>query len=84
LNLKLDGQNLINELFYVGEGNLDVPNNQIWKNSLDSYLPQLIQQGLYYSISGNTLYIYNSGCDSYLNNKNLTINIGIDFSISCN
>jgi hypothetical protein len=84
LNLKLDNQTLINELIYTGNGGLDVPTNQIWENSLENYLPQLIEQGMYYSISGNSLYIYNSGCDSYLNNKNLKINIALDFSISCN
>jgi hypothetical protein len=84
VDLRLDGQTILKELIYNGSGLSDVPTNQIWKTSLENYLPQLLNQGIYYSISGNTLNIYNSGCDSYLNNKNLKINVGVDFSVSCN
>jgi hypothetical protein len=83
LDLRLDNQTILKELVYNGNGSLDVPTNQIWETSIQNYLPQLINQGIYYSISGNTLYIYNSGCDNYLSNKNLKINVGLDFSVSC-
>lgn len=83
IDLKLDNQTILKELFYTGNGSLDVPTNQIWETSIQNYLPQLLNQGIYYSISGNTLYIYNSGCDNYLSNKNLKINVGLDFSVSC-
>lgn len=83
LDLKLDNQTILKELVYDGTGSLDVPSNQIWKTAIENYLPQLLNQGIYYSINGETLYIYNSGCDNYLSNKNLKINVGLEFSVSC-
>jgi hypothetical protein len=84
LDLRIDGDILIQEKIYTGYGLLDVPSNDYWKQSLDTYLPSLINNGINYSFSGNTLYVSNSGCESTLANKQFELNVGLNFSISCN
>jgi hypothetical protein len=89
LDLRLDGQILIqgqvpiNGVYRPGLGYLDVPTQNDWLNSLNNYLPQLINNGFNYSINGDTLYISNSGCDAKYTNKPVQLNVGLDFTINC-
>jgi hypothetical protein len=84
LILKIDSQELINEKIYTGAGLLNTPTNQIWLNSLNTYLPNLINYGLNYFFEGNTLYVSNAGCDATYKDKQLQLIVGVDFEITCN
>jgi hypothetical protein len=84
IDLKIAGQLFIQEKFYSGIGLLDVPTNLYWKQSLETYLPKLINDGFNYLISGDTLYISTSGCLPKYTNKEFELNVGLNFSITCN
>jgi hypothetical protein len=74
---------LIQQQFYTGFGQNDVPTNTDWKNALNLYLPQLIKYNLGYYINGNFITVKNLT----LSPKNLgelfKLNVGIDMEINC-
>lgn len=83
LDLRLDSQVLIQEKFYTGIGPLDVPTSTTWVNAINNYLPNLLNYGMDYLVSGNTLYVSNSGCEPYFTNKQIQLNVGLNLTISC-
>jgi hypothetical protein len=83
LNLEIGGQTLINEKIYSGQGLVNVLTNQMWLDSINQYLPTLINYGLSYFFEGNTLYVSNAGCDPTYKDKEIRLNVGMDFKITC-
>jgi hypothetical protein len=84
VDLRLDGNVLIQEQFYVGYGPTDVPTNSDWKNALVGGLPELTQYSLGYYLNGNILTINNLTMTAMNLGELLTLNVGINLEISCN
>jgi hypothetical protein len=87
IDLRLDGNILIQEKIYTGYGlfPVDVPSNSFWVASLDTYLSGLVNYGFnhYFSDDEKTLYISNLACDATNQNKPLNLNVGLNFNIVC-
>ena len=83
IDLRLDNQILIQELFYTGYGVSDFPSNTQVINSINTKLVGLYNYGLNYYLAGNTLVISNSTCYDDFTNKTLYLNIGVDIQINC-
>jgi hypothetical protein len=83
VDVRLGTEILIQQQFYTGYGQNDVPTNTEWKNALNLYLPQLIKYNLGYYINGNFITVKNLT----LSPKNLgelfKLNVGIDMEINC-
>jgi hypothetical protein len=84
VDLRLDGNVLIQEQFYVGYGTTDVPTNSDWKTALVGGLPELTQYSLGYYLNGNILTINNLTMTAMNLGELLTLNVGINLEISCN
>ncbi len=84
IDCRLDSQILIQEQFYIGYGNTDVPTETIIINAITDKLTNLYQSGLNYYWDGNTLIISNSTCYDNFTNKILYLNIVINLNINCN
>ena len=84
VDLRLNGDILIQQQFYVGYGPTDVPTNTDWKTALVNSLPQLTQYSLGYYLNGNMLTITNLTMTPMNLGELLTLNVGINIEISCN
>lgn len=83
VDLRIDGNILIQDNFYNGFGIGGVPTNTQWKNALETYLPELFNEGYNYYFVNNTLYVSNLGCVVQDNEKTLELNVGINIQINC-
>jgi hypothetical protein len=83
VDLRLEGNILIQEEFYVGYGQTDVPTNSQWKTALVNSLPELTQYSLGYYLNGNMLTINNLTMTPMNLGESLTLNVGINIEISC-
>jgi len=84
VDLRIGGDIIIQELFYVGYGLTDVPTNTMWRNALIQYLPQLYDYGFTFFLNGNVLTITSLTCTERNFNETLSLNSGINISINCN
>jgi hypothetical protein len=83
VDLKINGQQIIKELFYVGYGYTDVPTPLQWRLSLVEYLPQLINYGYSYILEGNTLTINGLSCLDAITTNSISLDVGINININC-
>jgi|694.fasta_scaffold07203_4 hypothetical protein len=83
VDLELNGQQIIKELFYVGFGYTAVPTTEQWRLALINYLPQLINYGYTYSLIGNILTITNLSCLDNTAISSVSLNVGINININC-
>ena len=83
VDLELNGQQIIKELFYVGFGYTGVPTTTQWQLALIDYLPQLINYGYTYSLIGNILTITNLSCLDNTAISSVSLNVGINININC-
>ena len=83
VDLELNGQQIIKELFYIGFGYTDVPTTTQWRLALIDYLPQLINYGYTYSLIGNILTITNLSCLDNTAISSVSLNVGINININC-
>ena len=83
VDLRIDGDIIIQELFYTGYGLTDVPSNRAWRNALIQYLPKLYDYGFTYFLNGNLLTITNLTCTERNIKETLSLNSGINISINC-
>jgi hypothetical protein len=83
VDLRLDDTILVQEPFYTGYGIYDVPTEQNWITALNDKLSNIYQYGLNYNVSSSRVIISNSGCMQNFKDKTLTLNVGINVSISC-
>jgi hypothetical protein len=84
VDLRIGGDIIIQELFYVGYGLTDVPTNTMWRNALIQYLPQLYDYGFTFFLNGNILTITSLTCTERNIDETLSLNSGINISINCN
>lgn len=83
VDVKLDGVQLRQDLFYTGYGSGDYPNRTEWLDAVADSMDNLYQEGLDYSINGSTITISNIGCNNDFTNKSLQINVGVNININC-
>tara|TARA_B110000503_G_scaffold116250_1_gene175183 strand:+ start:5420 stop:8389 length:2970 start_codon:yes stop_codon:yes gene_type:complete len=83
VDLRLDSTILVQEVFFTGYGIAGAPTDAQWETALNDKLQYLYQDGLDYSIDGDTITISNSGCMDEFSNKTLYLNIGINITINC-
>ncbi len=83
VDLRLDNNILVQEIFYTGYGANDAPSNTDWFNGLNDKLQYLYQEGLDYSINNNVITISNSSCMDNFTDKTIYLNIGINITIDC-
>jgi hypothetical protein len=83
VDLELNGEQVIKELFYVGYGISDVPTTTQWRLALIDYLPQLINYGYTYSLNGNILTITNLSCLDNTATSSVSLDVGINININC-
>jgi hypothetical protein len=84
VDLRVGGELLIKEPFYVGYGYTDVPTNSMWRTSLQENLSLLYDYGFTYFINGNILTITSLTCTERNIDELLTLNVGIQININCN
>jgi len=83
IDLRLDSNILVQQKFYTGYGNQASPSNSDWLNAAIAYFQYLYQDGMSYTINGNTITFSNTGCDPTFTNKTITLNVGINITINC-
>ena len=83
IDLRLDDTILVQQPFFTGYGINGIPTEQQWIDGLDTYLSTIYQYGLNYNVNSERIIISNSGCMQLFNNKTLTLNVGINATISC-
>jgi hypothetical protein len=84
VDLRIGGELLIKEPFYVGYGYTDVPTNTMWRNALIQNLSLLYDYGFTYFINGNILTISSLTCSQTNIDESVTLNVGIQININCN
>ena len=83
VDLRLDSDILVQEQFYTGYGANDAPTNTQWQSAIINHFLYLYQNGLAYSINGNTITFTNIGCMANFTDKTIYLNVGINLSINC-
>jgi len=83
VNVKIDGTTLINTKFFEGYGTSQVPSNSQWKSALILNLSQLINDGYYFFVNGNSVTVYNLTCATTTSVSTLQINVGVNIDITC-
>jgi hypothetical protein len=83
VDLKINDEQIIQELFYTGYGMSDVPTSFQWKTALLNYLPQLYNYGYTFNLPSNTLTISNLACLTQNVADTVLLNVGINISINC-
>jgi len=90
------GQYSVQELFFTGEGyylqpgflcdTTTIPCLSDWYEALDFSLSQILSLGYDYSYedNGSMVRIWNTNCSTNPINENISINVGINFTITCN
>ena len=74
---------MINTKFFEGYGTSQVPTNNQWKAALLFNLSQLIEDGYYFYVNGNTVTVYNLTCVGTTEVTTLQINVGVNIDITC-
>jgi hypothetical protein len=83
VDVKIDGTQVIQTKFFDGYGTSQVPTNNQWKAALILNLSQLVDDGYYFYVNGNTVTVYNLTCQTNTGTKSLQINVGINIDITC-
>jgi hypothetical protein len=83
IDLRLDDTILVQQPFFTGYGINGIPTEQQWIDGLDTYLSTIYQYGLNYNVNSERIIISNSGCMQLFKDKTLTLNVGINATISC-
>jgi len=83
VDVRIDGTQVIQSKFFEGYGTSQVPTNNQWKAALLFNLSQLINDGYYFYVNGNTVTVYNLTCVGTTNVTTLQINVGVNIDITC-
>jgi len=82
-DVRIGGTQVISEKFFDGYGTSQVPTNTQWKTALIFNLSNLVNDGYFFSINGNTVTVYNLSCKNGTVSNTLQINVGINIDINC-
>ena len=83
VDVKINGTQVIQSKFFEGYGTSQVPTNNQWKAALLFNLSQLINEGYYFYVNGNTVTVYNLTCVGTTEVTTLQINVGVNIDITC-
>jgi hypothetical protein len=83
VDVKINGSQVIQSKFFEGYGTSQVPTNNQWKAALLFNLSQLINEGYYFYVNGNTVTVYNLTCAGTTETTTLQINVGVNIDITC-
>jgi hypothetical protein len=83
VDVKINGTQVIQSKFFEGYGTSQVPTNNQWKAALLFNLSQLIDDGYYFYVNGNTVTVYNLTCVGTTEITTLQINVGVNIDITC-
>ena len=83
VDVKINGTQVIQSKFFEGYGTSQVPTNNQWKAALLFNLSQLIDDGYYFYVNGNTVTVYNLTCVGTTEVTTLQINVGVNIDITC-
>jgi hypothetical protein len=83
VDVKINGSQVIQSKFFEGYGTSQVPTNNQWKAALLFNLSQLINEGYYFYVNGNTVTVYNLTCVGTTEVTTLQINVGVNIDITC-
>jgi hypothetical protein len=83
VDVKINGTQVIQSKFFEGYGTSQVPTNNQWKAALLFNLSQLIEDGYYFYVNGNTVTVYNLTCAGTTEVTTLQINVGVNIDITC-
>jgi hypothetical protein len=83
VDLKIGSNTIIQEPFFTGYGNTDVPTTTEWRNALLQYLPNLYNYGYTFFIQGNIIKIMSMTATPIYIDEVISLNVGISFTINC-
>jgi hypothetical protein len=83
VDVRINGTQVIQSKFFDGYGTSQVPTNNQWKAALLFNLSQLINDGYYFYVNGNTVTVYNLTCAGTTEVTTLQINVGVNIDITC-
>jgi len=83
VDLRVGNDVLVKYKFFTGYGLLDAPSENEWINAVDSSMTNIYEQGFDYDIEEDVLILTSIGCTPKNRNKQVQLNVGLDFSISC-
>jgi hypothetical protein len=83
VDIRLNGNLLVQNLFYTGYGGGDVPTDNQWITALTNAFNSLQTQGIGYELNENTINVYSLDCDDTLLGQKLQINVGVNINIKC-
>ena len=83
VDVRINGTQVIQTKFFEGYGISQVPTNNQWKAALLQNLSQLIDDGYYFYVNGNTVTVYNLTCVGTTEVTTLQINVGVNIDITC-
>ena len=83
VDVKINGTQVIQSKFFEGYGTSQVPTNNQWKAALLFNLSQLIDDGYYFYVNGNTVTVYNLTCVGTTEITTLQINVGVNIDSTC-
>jgi hypothetical protein len=83
VDLKIGNNTIIQEPFFTGYGNTDVPTTTEWRNALLQYLPNLYNYGYTFFIQGNIIKIMSMTATPIYIDEVISLNAGISFTINC-
>ena len=83
VDVRIDGTQVIQSKFFEGYGTSQVPTNSQWKSALIFNLSQLIDDGYFFYVNGNTVTVYNLTCAESTQPSTLQINVGVNIDINC-
>ena len=83
VDVRINDTQIIQSKFFEGYGTSQVPTNNQWKAALLFNLSQLINEGYYFYVNGNTVTVYNLTCAGTTEVTTLQINVGVNIDITC-
>jgi hypothetical protein len=87
VDLRLDDVIVVKQYFFHGQGGPNggnsSPSKTQWDVALSTALNSLLTYGYEYTLTSNTVTVYNKICSKNTSGINFKLNVGVDFTINC-
>jgi len=87
VDLRLDDTIVVKQYFFSGQGGPNggnsSPSKTQWDVALSTALNSLLTYGYEYTLTSNTVTVYNKICSKNTSGINFKLNVGVDFTINC-
>jgi hypothetical protein len=83
VDIRLGNELIVHEKFYTGLGPNDAPIDNIWREAVNTYLPNIEQYNLGYYLNGLLLRVVNLTNQPLYLDQNFSINVGININLTC-